>query len=206
LDVIPGSAHTARLIVVNPTDTEWTYKFDMYLRDTAGQRHTVSSITEATVQPGETKEVVLECTMPTAAGVHDVLIDVYVDEDLILGMVGTEQISVVGEPPQPGDFTYSWKNVYWRQSGPDYGYFDATITIRNVSPFAQTRTIIKKLTVGNSSDQKVIGDYTLQPSESIQMTVTSGDMREQPVSDIKIYFWIEDNYGSKSSKQYHYHP
>jgi len=36
--------------------------------------------------------------------------------------------------------------------------------------------------------------------------VTSADMRKQPVSGTKIYFWIEDSYGGKSSKQDYYHP
>ncbi len=92
----PGSPHTARVGLLNPTDRVWAYRGEVYLDGRVASSGTI----EFTMEAGAERAIDFPVIMPEA-GSYQAFLDVSVGEELLLHHPFPEPVTVEGAPPGP---------------------------------------------------------------------------------------------------------
>jgi len=93
----PGSVHTARVRVRNPSTQSLAYSAELYLGKYEGDK-AASKTQSFTLTAGQEKDVDFTVTMPAIAGTYHVYLDVYVAGELIAAYQATEDVSLTLAP------------------------------------------------------------------------------------------------------------
>ncbi len=90
----PGSTHTARCALFNPTDSVWAYRGEVYLDG----RIAASGVVEFTIAAKAKRTIDFPIVMP-AAGKYQAFLDVAVGEELVLHHPFAELVEIAAPPP-----------------------------------------------------------------------------------------------------------
>ena len=90
----PGSTHTARIGLVNPTAWVWAYKGEVYLDSKIAR----SGIVEFTIEAGAQRPIDFPIVMPQVARTYQAFLDVLVGEQLILHYAFVESVDIMAVP------------------------------------------------------------------------------------------------------------
>lgn len=93
----PGSAHTARAVMRNPSSVPFSYTAELYLGKYEGNK-VVTVSRSFSLAAGEQKEIDFSVTMPTVQDTYHVYLDVYHEGELLAKYVALEDVSVYAEP------------------------------------------------------------------------------------------------------------
>jgi hypothetical protein len=93
----PGSMHTARATVRNPSSISLTYDAELYLGKYEGDKVVLSS-RSFTLAAGEEKAVDFSVTMPTVQDVYHVYLDVYHEDVLLAKYQAIEDVQIYAVP------------------------------------------------------------------------------------------------------------
>lgn len=86
----PSSIHTAQVVLLNPTDSAWAYRGEVYLDG----RIASSGIVEFTIEAGAERPIDFPVVMPEEARSYEAFLDVSVGEELILHYPFEERVTI----------------------------------------------------------------------------------------------------------------